>query len=75
LTQKSQAAECSDISATWLSRGDPIGFPSHPHGWFSIIVYCRLSYGPLQHLKRLVSISSMPTYFWILLQHHQFHIT
>jgi hypothetical protein len=29
----------SDISATRLSQGDPLGFPSHPRGWFSIIVY------------------------------------
>jgi hypothetical protein len=29
----------ADISATWLSRGDPVGFPSHPRGWFSIVVY------------------------------------
>jgi hypothetical protein len=28
-----------DISATRLSSGDPIGFPPHPHGWLSIIVY------------------------------------
>jgi hypothetical protein len=28
-----------DSSATRLSRGDPVGFPSHPCGWFSIIVY------------------------------------
>jgi hypothetical protein len=28
-----------DISATWLSRRDPLGFPPHPRGWFSIIVY------------------------------------
>jgi len=28
-----------DISATRLSSGDPIGFPPHPRGWFSIIVY------------------------------------
>ena len=30
-----------DISATRLSLRDPLGFPSHPHGWFSIIVYLR----------------------------------
>ncbi len=28
-----------DISATRLSQGDPVGFPPHPRGWFSIIVY------------------------------------
>jgi hypothetical protein len=27
------------ISATRLSLGDPLGFPSHPRGWFSIVVY------------------------------------
>jgi len=27
------------ISATRLSQGDPIGFPSHPRRWFSIFVY------------------------------------
>jgi len=26
-------------SATRLSHGDPLGFPPHPRGWFSIIVY------------------------------------
>lgn len=30
-----------DISATRLSLRDPIGFPSHPHEWFSIIVILR----------------------------------
>jgi len=29
----------ADISATRLSAWDPGGFPSHPRGWFSIIVY------------------------------------
>jgi hypothetical protein len=33
-----------DISATRLSQGDPIGFPSHPRGWFSIIVYLMLAF-------------------------------
>jgi hypothetical protein len=33
-----------DSSATRLSRGDPVGFPSHPCGWFSIIVYLRLNF-------------------------------
>jgi len=28
-----------DISATRLSARDPLGFPPHPHGWLSIIVY------------------------------------
>jgi len=47
-TKKSRAAEnlesCdSDISATRLSRGRPVGFPSHPRGWFSIVVYPLLS--------------------------------
>jgi hypothetical protein len=27
-----------DISATRLSQGDPVGFPSHSREWFSIIV-------------------------------------
>ena len=27
------------ISATRLSLGDPLGFPSHSREWFSIIVY------------------------------------
>ena len=26
-------------SATRLSQGDPMGFPPHPRGWFSIVVY------------------------------------
>jgi hypothetical protein len=33
-----------DSSATRLSRGDPVGFPSHPCGWFSIIVYLGVAY-------------------------------
>lgn len=35
-------ASLGDISATWLSRRDPVGFPPHPRGWLSIIDY-RLS--------------------------------
>jgi hypothetical protein len=31
-----------DSSATRLSTGDPVGFPSHPCGRFSIIVYLAL---------------------------------
>ena len=37
--KKAGAEYRCDISATRLSLGDPIGFPPHPHGWFSIIVY------------------------------------
>jgi len=38
--KKSRALHTSaGISATRLSQGDPLGFPSHPRGWFSIIVY------------------------------------
>jgi hypothetical protein len=37
--KKSRVAEILDISATRLSLGDPIGFPPHPHEWFSILVY------------------------------------
>jgi len=33
----------SDISATRLSQRDPLGFPPHPHGRFSIIVYLLLA--------------------------------
>ncbi len=33
-----------DSSATRLSRGDPVGFPSHPCGWFSIIGYLLLNF-------------------------------
>jgi len=43
LNTKSRAAEIfSDISAARLSHGDPEGFPPHPRGWFSIIVYLML---------------------------------
>jgi len=38
-TAKSPISISQEISATRLSQGDPIGFPSHPRGWFSIIVY------------------------------------
>jgi hypothetical protein len=37
--KKSRGGISKDISATRLSRRDPVGFPSHPCGWFSIIVY------------------------------------
>ena len=40
MTQKKPGREyLLDISATRLSLGDPVGFPSHSHEWFSIIVY------------------------------------
>ena len=41
--KKNRAAQISwkDISATRLSLRDPIGFPSHPHEWFSIVVILR----------------------------------
>jgi len=39
-TQKSRGRiSTEDISATRLSLGDPVGFPSHSREWFSIIVY------------------------------------
>jgi len=38
-TAESPMSFSQEISATRLSQGDPIGFPSHPRGWFSIIVY------------------------------------
>ncbi len=41
--EKSRAEYPLDSSATRLSRGDPVGFPSHPCGWFSIIVYLALN--------------------------------
>jgi hypothetical protein len=37
--KKAGLPNISDISATRLSSGDPVGFPPHPRGWFSIIVY------------------------------------
>ena len=37
--KKAGAEYRHDISATRLSRKDPIGFPSQPCGWFSIVVY------------------------------------
>ena len=40
MIQKSRASDILiDISATRLSLGDPVGFPPHPRGWLSIIVY------------------------------------
>jgi hypothetical protein len=38
-TQKNRDAEQDDSSASWLSPGDPMGCPSHPRGWFSIVDY------------------------------------
>jgi hypothetical protein len=36
-----------DSSATRLSHGDPVGFPSHPRGWFSSIAIETVKlYGP-----------------------------
>jgi hypothetical protein len=37
--KKPGASISKDISATRLSQGDPEGFPPHPRGWLSIIVY------------------------------------
>jgi hypothetical protein len=37
--KKSRGQISWDISATRLSSGDPVGFPPHPHGWFSSIDY------------------------------------
>jgi hypothetical protein len=42
--KKSRVAEMSEISATRLSSGDPVGFPPHPRGWLSIVVYQLLRY-------------------------------
>jgi len=33
-----------DISASRLSARDPVGFPPHPRGWFSIIVIAIYKY-------------------------------
>jgi len=32
-----------DISATWLSQWDPVGFPPHLRRWFSIVDYRQLN--------------------------------
>jgi hypothetical protein len=47
-----------DISATRLSRRDPVGFPPHPHGWLSIIVY-QYKFGCIltQNGKKSIAIS------------------
>jgi len=39
-----KTAECRkcDISAARLSTKRPLGFPSHPHRWFSIVVYLEI---------------------------------
>jgi hypothetical protein len=37
--KKTGRGNIRDISATRLSLRDPIGFPPHPRGWLSIIVY------------------------------------
>ena len=39
IMKKAGAEYRCDISATRLSRGDPIGFPPHLYKWFSIVVY------------------------------------
>ncbi len=40
MDKKSRAPHTfAGISATRLSQGDPLGFPSHSREWFSIIVY------------------------------------
>jgi len=36
--KKAGAEYLVDISASRLSQRDPVGFPPHPRGWFSIIV-------------------------------------
>jgi len=45
-----------DISATRLSQGDPIGFPSHPCGWFSIFVYQIVPFINAQFKPKLASL-------------------
>ena len=37
--KESRVPEIMDISAARLSTGRPMGFPPHPRGWFSIVVY------------------------------------
>jgi len=54
--KKTGSPKSRDISATRLSPGDPIGFPPHPRGWFSIIVYHHLIYTEFR-LVTLVGIN------------------
>jgi len=45
------------ISATRLSQGDPLGFPSHPRGWFSIVAY-QVIVGCMRHFPVETFISN-----------------
>jgi len=59
--KKARSPKFDDISATWLSHGDPVGFPPHPRGWFSIIVYHYLLYGAFRlAINRSVKIIPLP---------------
>src|SRR3546814_9416335 len=58
IIKKPDVGISKDISATRLSRGDPVGFPPHPRGWFSIVVYqlVRISSRSEEHTSELQSL-------------------
>ena len=68
--KKTGSPKSRDISATRLSHGDPIGFPPHPRGWFSIIVYHYLIYTAFQHEKPVgINVRLSRRYKWVVMGH------
>ncbi len=55
-----------DISATRLSLRDPIGFPPHPHGWFSIVVYLQNFFNYYSSLMPTIHHPISVQFNWII---------
>ena len=52
-TKKPDALISRDISAARLSQRDPEGFPPHPRGWLSIVVYLYCTTGNAAQMLKL----------------------
>jgi hypothetical protein len=73
--KKAGLPKSRDISATRLSHGDPIGFPPHPRGWFSIIVYHHLIYTAFRYVKPVgINVRLSRRYNWVVMGHLLFRI-
>jgi hypothetical protein len=69
ICKKTRELKSLDISASWLSRGDPVGFPPHPRGWFSFVLYQMHSYRIRARKPLGINVRLRRRYLWVVMQH------
>jgi hypothetical protein len=67
--KKTRELKSHDISASWLSHGDPVGFPPHPRGWFSFVLYQPHSYRISARKLIGINVRLRRRYLWVVMQH------